>query len=163
MRSLSRLLKFLILLLVMATLLIACSQGQHSPRAVVRTAAQAFVQGYDARDLSKFDSFFASPAQVGDSQGLDQTKEAAHKLLEQAQPDETFETRSFEVEWQKVDETHNLATVRYRAEVSLVRSDVAVYAATVEQDVALKRVNGSWLILGGDTPQITPTLVEPTG
>jgi hypothetical protein len=163
MRSISRLLKFLVPLAVVAMLLAACSQGEDSPRDVVRAASQAFVEGYNGRDLSQFDSLFASPAEGGDSLGLEQTKNAAHKLVDAAQADETFETRSFEILWQKVDEPHKLATVHYRAEVSLVRSGVAVYAATVEQDVALMWVNGTWLIAGGDPPQITPTLVEPTG
>lgn len=149
--------------LLLASLLTACSQGKDSPEDVVRAASRAFIEGYNGRDLSQFDSFFASPAQGGDSLGLEQTQNAAHRLADAAQADETFETRSFEILWQNVDETQNLATVHYRAEVSLVRSDVAVYAATVEQDVALMRVNGRWLITGGDPPQMTPTLVEPTG
>jgi len=141
--------------------LTACSQRQESPADVVQAAARAFVQGYDGRDLTTFDSYFATPSQGGDAQGLVEIQGAAHKLAAEALPDETFELRSFEIQNQRLNKRQGMATVHYRAEISLVQNEVVAYAATVEQDIALVRSNGRWLISGADQSQVTPSFVQP--
>jgi len=145
-------------LAIAAVALAACETAADTPSDVVQAAAQAFVQGYQTRDLSGFEAFFATPAQVGDTQGLALTWDAAHELLSQAQPSDRFELRSFDITEQREDAAHQAATVHYRADVSVLNSSTTIYAATVEQDVALSRIGGTWKIVGGDPPQITTEL-----
>jgi hypothetical protein len=95
MKKLSTVIKIGSLFLLLILPLAACSQASDSPKDIVQAAAQAFVAGYDGRDLSKFDTFFASPGQSGNSEGLVLVQAAAHNLVDQAQPDQTFELRSF--------------------------------------------------------------------
>lgn len=123
-----------------------------SPQDVVKEAAQAFIKGYNSHDLSQFDTFFALPA-GGDPQGLTKTQGAAHKVLNELQPT-SIKMLEFYVNWPEVDAQNKLATVHYRAEISVVLRGETIYA--VEQNVALVRVHNRWLIAGGDTPQITP-------
>lgn len=72
-----------------------------------------------------------------------------------------FELRSFDIAWQKVDNRNN-PSVHYQAEISILRNGVAMYAANVEQDIALARIDGTWLIVGGDQPIVNPELEIPT-
>lgn len=130
--------------------------AERSPAQVVQAAAQAFVAAYNEDEpLAQFDALFATPAQGGDAAGLIQTQAAAHAIFDRRAPDAQLQLRSFAVTAQQVDQPRGLATVQYRAEVSIVADGSAVDAAVVVQDVALVRRNGTWLIAGGDQPRVT--------
>ena len=153
-------------LLVILTLSVitACQSQQVAsappPGDTVQQAADAFVQGYNEGDLSNFDKFFATPAQGGNTEGLVQTLEAAHSLLNDQQTagdDTSVELHSFEILNTNIDEQHQLASVDYRANVSVIaHGNIPFFAGIVEQHVGLTLVNGNWLITGADKPQVTP-------
>jgi hypothetical protein len=126
-----------------------------TPAEVVQAAAHAFAAAYNEDEpLAQFDALFATSGHGGDAAGLMQTQAAAQTLFDQRAADAQFQLRSFTVTSQQVDQQHGLATVQYRAEISIVANGVAVEAALVVQDVALVRRDGSWLIAGGDQPQV---------
>lgn len=145
--------------ILLALLILAgCADIPGSPENVVQSAAQAFAAGYNNRDLTQFESYFATPDEGGDAAGLAQTKAHAEQLLARALENSTFEFRSFDTAMTQIDLVNRQATVHYRAEISIRQNEEPIYAATVEQDVALVQVNGRWLIAGGDDPQVTTTL-----
>ncbi len=140
--------------LVLILLLGACGSALDSPHGTVQAAAQAFAKGYDARNLGQFDTFFATPAQGGNAIDLSLTREAAHKLVDEAPSGATFKIGSFEILSERVDDANGQADVSYRASVSIQTGSTVLYAATVEQQVALTLVDGQWLISGGQQPVV---------
>lgn len=148
-----RLLAWLFLLLWLP---VGCAEAPASPADVVRQAEKAMVEGYNARDLSKFDQYFATPNQGADPNGLALTQAPVHDLMDQAGPKDLLDVLSFDVTNEQVDETHKEATVHYRAEASIKAGDFPTQSNVVEQDVALMKVNGRWLISGGDKARLSP-------
>lgn len=145
-------------------------QAATSPSAAdtVQQAANAFVQGYNSGDLSEFDTYFATPDQGGNAEGLVQTLEAAHSLLDDQQTagdDTSVELHSFDILKTNVDEQHQEASVDYKANISVIaHGNVPFFAGIVQQHVGLVLVNGHWLITGADKPQITPDVsTTPVG
>ncbi len=158
-------LRLLSVALIVVVLLGACSQADElpDPSAVVQSAAQAFTDGFNNRDLTQFETYFATPAQGADAAGLAQTLTAAQTALANAADSDMFQLQDFAILSQQIDQTNNLATVRYRATVSIVRNETnAVFSGIVEENVALSLVNNQWLISGGDTPRITPNEIIAT-
>lgn len=145
-------------LLLALAFIVGCGDLPGSPENVVQSAAQAFAEGYNSRDLAQFETYFATPDEGGDAAGLANTKALAEQLLARALADTTFEFRSLDVSAQEIDQANREATVHYRAEISILQNEEPMYAATVEQDVALVQVNGRWLIAGGDEPDVKTTL-----
>ncbi|MCA9908494.1 MAG: hypothetical protein KC519_07580 [Anaerolineae bacterium] len=125
----------------------------------MQAAVQAYVEGFNNRELTSFHAFFATTAQGADAAGLAQTLDAANQALNDSQAGDQFQLQNFQITSQRIDEQNNAAVVHYLASVAIVRNETdAVFAATVEQDVALILVDNQWLISGGDAPQITPTV-----
>jgi hypothetical protein len=147
-------------LLLLLGLLASCSLGQSRPSDVVQNAGQAIMEGYDARDLTKFDSYFATPAQGADLEGLANTQRAVHDLLDRTDEYDLLDLLSFNATDQMIDEAGGEATVHYRAEVSLDAGDLPVRAVVVEQEIALIKVEDRWLISGGDLARIMPLRVD---
>lgn len=145
------------ILLALMTLA-GCADIPGTPENVVQSAAQAFAVAYNNRNLTQFEDYFATPDEGADAAGLAQTKAHAEHLLARALENTTFEFRSFDTSMPQIDLINRQATVHYRAEISILQNEEPIYAATVEQDVALVQVNGRWLIAGGDDPQVTTTL-----
>lgn len=77
-----------------------CGDIPGSPENVVQSAAQAFAEGYNSRDLTQFERYFATPDEGGDTAGLANTKALAEQLLARALADSTFEFRSLDVSTQ---------------------------------------------------------------
>lgn len=152
-------------LLGMAVLLAACAVAgdPHAwPERTVRSAAQAFVEGYNQRDLAAFDDFFASPAQGADPAGLSYTKDAAHELVASAQPGTTVQLSSLAITSQRPANPKALATIHYRARLSLRDGQHDFSTQAVEQTVQLERIRNRWLIIGGDQAQVTSAPAQAT-
>ncbi|MEZ4766824.1 MAG: hypothetical protein R2844_00145 [Caldilineales bacterium] len=138
--------------------LAACTPGntaQSWPDETVRSATQAFVDGYNLRDLQTFDSFFASPAQLADPASLASTRDAAHQALTQAQPGSSIRLLSLTVTPPQPPNPQALASIHYRARFAVATGENVVDTVTVEQTVQLDHLGDKWLIIGGDQPQIS--------
>lgn len=118
------------------------------PENVVHSAGQASAEGYNSRDRTQFERHFAMPDEGNDAAGLAHSKDL---------DDSTFEFRSLDVSVQKIDLAHRVATVHYRAEIAINRNEKLMYAATVEQNVALVQVNGRWRCASGAAPNVKTT------
>lgn len=152
-----------ILLLTLAWLLAACGPAANArtwPEETIRSAAQAFVDGYNQGDLGDFDSFFVAPDQVVDLTGLARTQGVAHELLAAAQPGSTMQLLALATTSQQPTNPHALASIHYRAKLDLRDGRQIVSTKAVEQTVQLARVRGQWLILGGDEAQVTSAPVQ---
>lgn len=137
------------------------SSGE-SPSDVVQSAATAYVDGYNNRDLTQFHSYFATVKQGADSAGLALTLGAADTEMNKAQVNDMFQLQDFKIVSEQVDNKNHEATVHYQATVAVVQDQTnATFAGIIEQDVALVRVGNKWLISGGDDPQITPNVPAP--
>jgi hypothetical protein len=134
--------------ILLPLLLLACNADTARERTIVR-------------DLAKFNALFATPEQGSEPAGLANTQVAAAKLVQQARPGYRILLRSFNIESEQADEHRQVSTVRYRADISIVENEAALYAATIQQTVALKQVGGKWLIVGGDQPRISNEVGRP--
>lgn len=161
--------KFWFIAAIAIVMLSACTAADEStstsgsPSDVVQSAAQAYADGFNSRDLTQFKTYFATDTQGADPAGLAQTLDAAEKAMKTAEDNDQFQLQDFQITTEKTDQQNKLSTVHYMATVSIVRNeDQAVFAGNIEQDIALTKVGDKWLISGGDAPQITSDLVEPT-
>lgn len=133
-------------------------QGKVAAEDAVRAAADAFAEGFDNRDLTQFDAFFAPP---GDTYDLSQTRDAAHQAMTDAAPGTTFQIDKLDIQNVQVDSKKNEAVVTYQVQVSMWKNGEATFTAVVTQDVALQRINGNWLITGGDAAHIQANEAAP--
>lgn len=147
----------LIVSLLLISMMAACGGSEDSEKAaagdVVRAAANAYVKGYNNRDLTQFDTFFAPP---GDQYGMADTFDAAHQLMDDAAPGDTFQIDKLEIQDVQLDDTREEAVVTYYAEVSRSENGEGPFTAVVTQDVALQKIDGFWLITGGDAANVAP-------
>lgn len=120
---------------------------------VVREAANTFPTGFNDRDLTSFDAFFAPP---GEQYGASETIDAAHQLMDAAAPGESFQLDKLEIQNVQLDEKREEAVVTYYAEISMWENENETFTAVVIQDIALQKIDGQWLITGGDTANVTP-------
>ncbi|HZD10791.1 MAG TPA: hypothetical protein VE553_05555 [Candidatus Binatia bacterium] len=155
MRKQSR--RFILFVVVSSLLVAACSQtnksDEASPGDTVQAAAQAFVDGYDNGSLDQFDTFFAPVSQANQA-GLANTQDAAHKRVDEAEPGANMEINDLTITNENIDEQRQEAVVTYDAKVTFLIGTDVVSSFLVTQNVALKRIDGRWLISGGDEPQI---------
>lgn len=152
-----------VLLLALGMMLAACtpwSKAQSWPEETIRSAVQAFVDGYNQGDLAAFDSFFASPAQVTDPAGLARTQDTAHQWLADAQPGSSVQLVALAVSAPQPANPQVLASVHYRARLRFDDGQSAADTKQIEQTVQLERVGDKWLIIGGDEMQITSAPVQ---
>ena len=161
--------KFWIITAIAIVMLSACTAADDStstsgsPSDVVQSAAQAYVDGFNNRDLTQFKTYFATDTQGADPAGLAQTLDAAEKTMKTAEDNDQFQLHDFQITTEETDQQNKLSTVHYTANVSIVRNqDLVVFSGNIEQDVALTKVGDKWLISGGDAPQITSDQVVPT-
>lgn len=138
-------------------MLVACSSNEReegkAAQQTLESAAQAFVEGFNNRDLTQFDTYFAPPDKA-DAAGLELTKQAAHQLVDEAAPGTIVEITKLQIVGQQMDKEHNEAMLTYRAQISLTRAEQTTFAAVVTQEVALRKTNGKWSIIGADKPEI---------
>ncbi len=125
--------------------------GQAAVEDAVRGAANAFVEGFNNRDLNQFDTYFAPP---NDQYGTAETLDAAYQFMDTAAPGDTFQLDKLEIKNVQVDTKREEATVSYYAEVSTWENGTATFTAVVTQDVSLTKINGQWLITGGDPANV---------
>ena len=147
-----------VLLLVLSISLAACTpwnKAQSWPEETIRSAAQAFVDGFNQRDLTAFDSFFAAPAQVVDPKGIARTRDAAHQWLAETQPGSTLQLLSLAISTQQPANPQVLASVHYKARVRLNSGQDISDTKLVEQTIQLEHLGDKWLIIGGDEAQIS--------
>lgn len=155
-----RLILWFTVLLGLVMALVACgaadtNEDAQGPETAVRNAAQAFVDGYNSRDLSQFDAYFA-PASVAEAAGLQQTQEAAHQILNEATSGASIQLEKLTILDQQVDTNRGEAVVHYQAQVTIFDdAGASQWSGIVTQHAALQKLNGRWLITGGDQPQIT--------
>ena len=91
------------------------------------------------------------------------TLEVANTAMDKAQDNDVFQLQDFEIVSQQIDKQDEEATVHYCGTVAIVRDGTeAIFAAFIEQDVALSHVGDKWLISGGDAPKITPNTPATT-
>ncbi len=144
----------LLALLALIFALAACNSNEDAEKAAsdaVQASANAFIEGFDNHDLSQFDTFFAPPS---DEYDMTQTHDAAHQLMDAAAPGESFQIDKLEIQNVRLDDKREEAVVTYQAQVSMWENDVMTFTAVVTQDIALQKIDGNWLITGGDAPQI---------
>ena len=145
-------------LIALAMLLSACTPWTkaHSwPEETIRSAAQAFVDGYNQGDLTVFDSYFAAPDQVVDPAGLTRTLDVAHQWLAEAQPGSSLQLLSLTVTAQQPADPQVLASVHYRLRLRLRNGQEITDTRLIEQTVQLEHLGDKWLIIGGDEAQTT--------
>jgi uncharacterized lipoprotein len=133
-------------------------QGKVAAGDAVQAAADAFAEGFDTRDLTQFDAFFAP---FGDTYDLSKTRDAAHRVMTDAAPGATFQIDKLEIQNVQVDSQTNEAVVTYQAQVSMWENGEATFTAVVTQNVALQRINGNWLITGGDAANVQANEAAP--
>jgi hypothetical protein len=149
----------LLLVLLLSAAVTSCSnksdEDTSGPEETIRAVAQAFSDGYDSRSLDEFDGYFA-PADKADQAGIGNTKDLAHQLFAEAEPGTKVEITDLTITNQNVDTQRDEAVVTYQAQVAFLQGDQTVSALLVTQNVALKKIDGRWLISGGDQPQTEP-------
>lgn len=143
----------LVLLLLVAGCTAPGYNDDYGPEVVLDDAVHAFIDGFNQRDLTQFDSYFAPP-DVADPDGLLHTQALAHQLLDTAPPDASLKLD----EW-KITNDYPVRdgdpVVSYQATVSLWQGDTQLWKAEVTQDVSFHFMpDGLWKIASADLPVI---------
>ena len=120
---------------------------------VVQSAADAFETGFNNRDLSEFDTFFAPASDQFDTS---ETLAAAHQLMDGAASGVTFQMDKLDIQDVQLDQKRVEAVVTYYAEVSMWENSAETYTAVVTQNVSLQKIDHNWLITGSDPADVTP-------
>lgn len=147
------------LLTASAWLLLACGAGSEAGvRKTVEDAAQAVEAGLNQGDLSRVQSFFATEAEGANAAGLAYTWGALQEFTGGLTTSDRVQFHSFRVESIDVHEDGNLARAGYRLHLSIVRNGQVAFGFVATQNLALARMNGEWLISGGDQVQLSEVL-----
>ncbi len=153
-----------IFLSLISLLIVSCTapgyNDDYGPEVVLDDTVHTFVDGFNQRDLTQFDSYFAPP-DVADPNGLLQTQALAHQLLEAAPPDTTLQLDEWKItnDYPVVDGD---PVVSYQAKFSLWQNDKQLWQTEVTQDVSFHFMpDGLWKIVNADPPMIGGKSYEP--
>lgn len=145
------------LLILFTLILVGCTapgyNDDYGPEVVLDDAVTAFIQGFNQRDLTQFDTYFAPP-DVTNPDGFLHTKNLAHQLLDTAPPDATLKLDKWKIT-SDYPVRNGDPIISYQATVSLWQGDAQLWTAEATQDITFHLMpDGLWKIVSADPPVI---------
>lgn len=138
-----------------AWLLVACGGSEGRIRSTVENAAEAVEEGLNHGDLGQVKTTFATEDEGANAAGLANTWGALQTFAGGLTPSDQVQFHSFSVTEVAVHEDGNLARAGYRLHLSVIRNRQVVFGFVATQYLALTRIDGKWLISGGDQAQLS--------